>query len=384
MGDGQPAGNDAIGLLDSAMTGRYRFVCTQYCIVQNAVMNAYGYLTRFMGSGTGGLYGVKDGHHGINEIWSNQYRKWFLSDVMFDHHFEKDGIPLSALEVRDEFLKNKGADVYRSIGPDRQLVRWDTSIVYTGLELAKSPAYYAWVESNAYDNRFTAYPNKVPLLLYMYADDYFNTHTWIWDGKPHWAYSTAYLQTIPQREYLEWTPGVLDVNTSIDGNSASISIATSMPNFKEFQIQDTESGSPWDPMRASAVLPLSKPHHEWNLRAVNLAGVCGPVYRLVIQAEGRILPRKVKTGNRLQIRPIRLSEHGWHTAVDLAAAGEFSLRIFDAAGKLAWSYRGESQRPGTCHVPVPRQAPGLEPLGANYVAVLQNCGQRAVRKLGVF
>ena len=40
------------------------------------------------------MKGIVDGHHGINEIWSNKYNKWFLSDAKYNHHFEKDGIPL--------------------------------------------------------------------------------------------------------------------------------------------------------------------------------------------------------------------------------------------------------------------------------------------------
>lgn len=92
-------------ILDEALKG-HGFHCGHYMIVQNAVMNAYGYVTRCIGAGEGTPDGL-EGHHGINEIWLNSYHKWFLSDAKYNYHFEKNGVPLSALEIRDAYLKIK-------------------------------------------------------------------------------------------------------------------------------------------------------------------------------------------------------------------------------------------------------------------------------------
>jgi hypothetical protein len=54
--------------------------------------------------------------HLSNDIWSNQYRKWVMIDATWNVHVEKDGIPLSFVEVRDEWLKNGGADVVYVFG----------------------------------------------------------------------------------------------------------------------------------------------------------------------------------------------------------------------------------------------------------------------------
>jgi len=94
-GDGSPE-----SILDEAAKG-HGFHCGHYMVVQNAVMNAYGYVTRCLGAGEGAPNELEV-HHGINEIWLNTYHKWFLSDAKYNYHFEKNGIPLSALEVRDE------------------------------------------------------------------------------------------------------------------------------------------------------------------------------------------------------------------------------------------------------------------------------------------
>jgi hypothetical protein len=103
VGDPYPGGGYVEGILDAALDGS-GFHCGHFMKVQNGIMNAYGYVTRTIGAGPG-IEGIVDSHHGINEIWSNTYNKWFLSDAKYNHHFEKEGIPLSALEIRDEYLK---------------------------------------------------------------------------------------------------------------------------------------------------------------------------------------------------------------------------------------------------------------------------------------
>ena len=40
--------------------------------------------------------------HGITEVWSNQFRKWVTMDADLNLHYERDGIPLNALEVHNE------------------------------------------------------------------------------------------------------------------------------------------------------------------------------------------------------------------------------------------------------------------------------------------
>jgi len=43
---------------------------------------------------------------------------------------------------------------------------------------------YTWIEWESVNNRFTSWPDNSHDLakLNMYADDYFKSNTWIWDG----------------------------------------------------------------------------------------------------------------------------------------------------------------------------------------------------------
>jgi hypothetical protein len=40
--------------------------------------------------------------HGIAEVWSNHLRKWVVMDAELNHHFEKDGVPLSFTDLQEE------------------------------------------------------------------------------------------------------------------------------------------------------------------------------------------------------------------------------------------------------------------------------------------
>src|SRR5688572_1553502 len=157
-----PGSDYAEGILDAALKG-HGFHCGHYMIVQNAIMNAYGYVTRCLGAGPG-IKGGPDGHYGMNEIWINQFQKWFLSDAKYNHHFEKNGIPLSALEIRDEYLKNKAVDIVLVKGPERKPIPGDKVANQKGemIEWTKErfAQTYTWLEWESANNRYTEWPGN--------------------------------------------------------------------------------------------------------------------------------------------------------------------------------------------------------------------------------
>ncbi|HZK63311.1 MAG TPA: hypothetical protein VFC34_04150 [Puia sp.] len=200
-------------------------------------MNAYGYVTKCLVAGPGGQHG-KDFHHGINEIWLNSYHKWFLSDAKYDHHFEKNGIPLSALEIRDEYLKNGAADIKMAKGPDRVALDYDS-------QYDKSKEYFASVYTNIewdkHNDLYTHWPKDGSYMI-MYNDDYFRHHVWIWDGKPHWAYNTPHMELIADRSAIEWTPNTIAAKVKIEDDKATISLNSNTPNLKTYQMKDLANG----------------------------------------------------------------------------------------------------------------------------------------------
>lgn len=283
--DSYPGDEYAENILDEALNGQ-GYHCGHYMIVQNAVMNSYGYVTRCLGAGPG-VKGGPDGHHGINEIWSNKFQKWFLSDAKYNHHFEKDGIPLSALEVRDEYLKNKAADVTLVKGALR------TPIVEDGVKNAKGELIdvskerfaqtYTWIEWEATNNRFTYWPENSHDIgkLNFLADEYFKNHTWIWDDKPHWAYNTQSMILVEDRKAMEWTPNTINANVSVEGDVASVTLKSNTPNLKTYQMK--AAAGEWKDVSDVVTVNLKGDGGELSFRALNLADVPGPVYTVRLE-----------------------------------------------------------------------------------------------------
>jgi len=275
-GEPYPGEGSAEGILDAALKG-HGFHCGHYMIVQNAVMNAFGYVTRTLGAGPGAK-GGPDGHHGINEVWVNKFNKWFLSDAKYDHHFEKNGIPLSALEIREEFLKNGAADIIKVKGPERVPTDADPETHLTRYQNAQT---YTWIEWHGYNDMFTAYGAYKELLL-MYKDKYFDTHTWIWDNKPHWAYShPECLKLVESRDSLYWTPNTIGSTVAISGDSVRIDLTSSTPNLDTYEMRQLPEVE-WKQASSVYRFKAVKDKDEIHFRVKNLAGVTGPEHVVVV------------------------------------------------------------------------------------------------------
>lgn len=94
--NGQSRGGDAFDILELAKQG-HGFHCSHCATVQNAVFSAYGIVTRKITSDRCWDDYGRSVHHGINEVWSNDFAKWIVLDAKFNNHFEKAGVSLSAL-----------------------------------------------------------------------------------------------------------------------------------------------------------------------------------------------------------------------------------------------------------------------------------------------
>jgi len=268
-------------ILDEALKG-HGFHCGHDMVVQNAVMNAYGYVTRCLGAGEGSLKGADgflEGHHGINEIWLNSHHKWFLSDAKYDYHFEKNGIPLSTLEIRDAYLKNEAADITLVKGPDR--VPTETYPELNNRLKKHFARVYTWISWEKYNNRYILWPKDSSDIV-MYQDDYYKTHTWIRDGKPHWAYNTKYLHLVSDRSAIEWTPNTISSKVIIEKNKAKIELVSNTPNFKSYQVKELPNKE-WKDVPASLELALKNEKNEFVFRTENTAGVTGPEHQIIIE-----------------------------------------------------------------------------------------------------
>lgn len=275
-----PGDGTAAGILDEALKG-HEFHCAYFMIVHAEIMNACGYRARVINVDEGELNLPNQiAHHGTNEVWSNTYHKWFFSDAMFDCHFEKKGIPLSALEIRDEYLKNKAADVSMVYGPERKpLVIYPDKNERTKEIFTRVFTWIAWFkQSDIYSN----WDNGSSYMI-MFKDDYFKTHQWIRaDGKAHWAYCTQYLILSEDPKELYWTPNTINSNVEIIGKKAKIKLNSITPFFKTYQMMET-SDNRWKDIPDSLEISLRNKRNKLVFRTVNLEGVTGVEHKILIE-----------------------------------------------------------------------------------------------------
>jgi hypothetical protein len=265
---------DTFGILDAALKGG-KFHCTHFSIVQHAVLNSFGYVTRRLGCGPG----LKDdgGHHGVNEVWVNKFSKWVLIDSKYDAHFEKNGVPLSALEIRDEVWRDGAKSVVRVVGPDCEPMKPDPE---TG-KWETRPDTYRWCSWETDTNRFTTFPARPTSTLVVLDDEIFRNHTWYRDGKPHWAYNTPYFIKTPRRDWIEWTPNVITSKVTIQGDKAHVFLGSCTPNFRSFQKKGDDGA--WRDCGEQLDLSLDRrTRNRSTFRTINLFGVAGPEHRIEI------------------------------------------------------------------------------------------------------
>ncbi len=265
------------GILDAALKGE-GFSCGHYMKVQNGLMNAFGYVTRTLGASPG-VPGGLDYPHGMNEIWVNALQKWVLSDAQYDQHFEKNGIPLSALEVRAEYLKNKASDISMVKGPDRVVTEKDLEFHTSRESLAQ---IYTWVSWDLNNNMCTVWPDFKTMLIF-FRDDYSSTHTWFQNGHPHWAYNKPeFIHYVDDPRQIYWTPNTIKSLVRLEGESANIRLSSETPNFKTYQMEILPDET-WAPVDSIFTVHLNADNYDLRFRSVNTAGVHGPEYRIVIE-----------------------------------------------------------------------------------------------------
>lgn len=270
----EPPEADALHTLEEGPKGG-RYSCGHMSVALNAVLNAMGHVTRIVLSGPGEKEPKRlAGSHGANEAWCNTLCKWVLVDAEHDSHFEKEGVPLSALEIRDEVLRDGAKSVVRVRGLDRK-----PEARVEDESWGQTARTYAWISWPSEGNRFTRYPEDPGGLQVLYEDEYTRTHTWYRNGKKHWAYDARRFKMISAREAIEWTPNVLDVKAQIQEESVEVQIASSTPNLKEYQMKREEGG--WERVEEKFKIRLKSPQEKVLLRAVNLLGRWGPEHRLV-------------------------------------------------------------------------------------------------------
>ena len=283
----QKEGGDAFAILEKAKAGA-GFHCSHSLTVQHAVLVSMGYVARDLGVDRNHEDLSRSIHHGVNEVWSNDYPKWVMLDAKYDIHFERNGIPLSALELHEAVRADGGKGVVKMEGVERHPVPMDKPDAPEGtIRSYWWASYYLLTEPHwSGGSRLLVFDNEA-----------FRNTTWYRatnEGKlvKHWAYAAHAFIPTGSRQQIEWTPGVPDLRArQVAPDTFEIQRRSATPNFKIYLTRI--GGGSWKPLSGDRTRWTLQPgENRFEARTQNLAGVEGPVVSAVVEFKPQSASRK--------------------------------------------------------------------------------------------
>lgn len=280
----------ALEILEHAARGK-KFWCTYYAITYIECALALGWQARKLGLDRyHDAEGLGSKHHGAAEVWSNQYCKWVYIDPQSDLHFEKRQIPLSAWELRAEWLKNKGTEVDHVVGVPPDTVLKNPAVVWWDLPDEDETALFFWIyyADNAREwneegaSRFIFPQDSANTGLTWYQNDYSKN-----ESRLHTGYLKNFFLTTERIEDVYWTVGVVEAELAeANRGTVVLSLDSYYPELEAYEA-NFNNGVSWqavgDPGRL--VWPLSEGTNSLALRTRNRAGVTGPETRVHLLLE---------------------------------------------------------------------------------------------------
>lgn len=277
---GKPT-SDARGALDilDAIDAGNTFFCSHYGDVMVSAAASMGWVDRPLALRRPNNIGEGSTEHTSTEIWSNQYRKWVLFDPTFAMYMEKDGVPLSAYEFRQEWFYHDAAGVTFVLDKDHKRYHKSDMPVFRG----RYPGFGDLVLDGGATNVY-AFIGYIPNTDLMNSGpDYgrmFITKDHICDG-------TSWHQRVNPADpahdpYFPINQSALSLKP--DGSNVQVSLKTLTPNFKTYLACFDDD--PWKPVGDHFAWPIHAGRNCLEVKTVNQFGVEGPVSKAEIQVEG--------------------------------------------------------------------------------------------------
>jgi hypothetical protein len=257
---------DALDILDAAHTGFSLGMCTHYATVYAQAATALGYLGRHL---------IVD-HHCLAEVWIDELGRWVVMDPgnspeypEHNCHFERDGVPLNALEIHEAWKRGELASVqtiYRPPVPPFPADRLQEQAQVT------CENYIRFGIPLRNNHLSTPEPQEEE---HGQAQYHFNGYLWWEDdlNDPRFP-EYAFLTNRPGDFYWTVNEVALDLQATDQEGVLRVTLDTVTPNFDTFLARFDDGD--WQPLPAGAA-PLSQPvgaallgqPFEWTLQPGN-------------------------------------------------------------------------------------------------------------------
>ncbi len=292
---------DALIILESKDQPDCLTMCTHYAAVFTQCAVALGWNARHC---------ILD-HHCVAEVYVTQHRKWAMMDAGNSAqradvglHFERNGVPLSALELHLAQRSGKTADITVHFTPAR-LVEKVAPLCRPAPATAKKgpprPDVIPLAELHKFpvcqlDNyRRYAFPPRnnyltslVPGELYQGWSEYFyDGYCWVGDTPDNPQISPEYSQGLsPSRpQDIDWSLNWSRIHLSATGKPGEVrvDVETDTPNLARLEKQTAAGKEAWGPTPPSFVWRLQPGVNVLAVRGVNHWGKAGSEDRVRVE-----------------------------------------------------------------------------------------------------
>jgi len=276
---GQPSirAAGALEILEAIDAG-HTFFCAQYAQVLVSAAASLGWVDRSLAlrrhQGVAKVGGSTE--HSVTEIWSNQHRKWVMLDPTSNLYLEKDGVPLNAVEIRQEWFYHAGTNLTFVVGREhRKFRKADLPIVlghFAGFgELAVHPD-----ELDKYG--FIGFIPNTDLMDAGY--DYarmFIVQDALCDG------TKWHVRSVPALPAVEpyFPLGQANLSLVPEGDKFRATLKTLTPNFQRFEVRLDDAG--WSASADAFDWRLRDGRNRLEVRTANQFGVVGPVSTATVE-----------------------------------------------------------------------------------------------------
>jgi hypothetical protein len=255
----------------------HTFFCSQYAHVFVSAAASLGWVDRELalrrhrdppGGGSA--------EHSTTEIWSNRHRKWVMMDPTANLHLEKDGLPLNAYEIRQEWFRRGGDDLVFVVGKDRKAYRKADLPIFLGRFAGFGDLTVPADELNKYG--FIGYIPNTDLMdagldygkMFIVKDELCEGTRWHERAvpadpaaDPYFPIHQAAVSLVPERDGIR------------------VSLRTMTPNFKTYQVR-TDGGT-WKSTGENFLWSVGTGTNRLEAKAVNEFGIEGPISTVEVE-----------------------------------------------------------------------------------------------------
>jgi transglutaminase-like putative cysteine protease len=204
--------------------------------------------------------------HFVAEIWSNEHGKWIVMDPHLDIHYERDGVPLSALELHQIWMQGEADSVVQVAGPGNVDHPMGSTWALDGF---RDGLYRYWGLVLRNNHLTSLEPGPVE----------HGAVTYRWTGFLWWGESVP--EELPQFPLhssrvadFYWPLGQVAIDLQLkEEDTLVVHLTTCLPNLDCFEVQ-IDSG-PW--RKSAALFPwrLHRGQNSLRARARSAFDVCG-------------------------------------------------------------------------------------------------------------